>query len=116
LYLPLLFFGASLFAAQLLAPRAPPWGWLLPREAERHVGLQLYGHIDGRRIWRRTRTAGWLAAVAAVGVALAETSDAAGGRRTRSTRTCSRLRLVPRAGLPFSGSRAPRPSPAARDA
>jgi copper transport protein len=75
-YASLFFFGAGVLCGVLLASPAGPAGWLLPiaggpgayrdREAALARGLA------------RTRAVGWLAAAAGLGVALAETSDAAG--------------------------------------
>jgi copper transport protein len=76
LYASLFFFAGGVLTAALLTRREEgPAAWLLP-ESERE-GDQAAERA--RRLWRRTVDAGWLAAGAAVCVALAEGADAAGG-------------------------------------
>jgi copper transport protein len=77
-YVALFFFGGGLLCSLLLSTREHPAQWLLLRTG---AGVTAPG---GRpdpslgRIWTRTRAAGWIAVAAGVGVALAETRDAAG--------------------------------------
>jgi putative copper export protein len=75
----LFFFGGGLLCAVLLASPAGPAGWLVAGEGPKAITPD-GGTSDeaARRIWRRTRAAGWMAAVAGVGVVVAETRDAAG--------------------------------------
>ena len=70
LYVLTIFFGGGLLVGALLSP-ATPAGWL-------RGGAVGQGRDAARRAWRRTCLAGWIAAAAAVAVALVETSDAAG--------------------------------------
>lgn len=77
-YVALFFFGGGLLCSLLLSTREHPAQWLLLRTG---AGVTAPG---GRAdpslapIWTRTRAAGWIAVAAGVGVALAETRDAAG--------------------------------------
>jgi copper transport protein len=74
MYSALFFFGGGLLCGLLLS-RTDPAAWLVGPRGNGQAGL---GQPErARRIWRRTVSAGWIAAAAAVGVALAETYDAA---------------------------------------
>jgi copper transport protein len=77
-YVALFFFGGGLLCGLILAAPVSPAGWLLVGEGA--DVLAPGGRPDAAlaRIWARTRVAGWIAAAAGVGVALAETHDAAG--------------------------------------
>jgi copper transport protein len=77
-YAALLFFGGGLLGALVLRSRPRPASWLLAGEGR--AALVPSGRPDtaSRRIWRRTRAAGWLAVAAGVGMTLAETQNAAG--------------------------------------
>ncbi len=76
-YVALLFFGGGLLCGVILASPSGLGGWLLAGEGADALGPG--GRPDAlERIWIRTRAAGWIAAAAGVGVALAETQDAAG--------------------------------------
>lgn len=76
-YTALFFFGGGLLCAVALRSPRGPGGWLLVDLAGDQAGG---GSTDMalRRIWHRTLAAGWLAALAGIGVALVETRDAAG--------------------------------------
>lgn len=77
-YTALFFFGGGLLGALVMRSRPGPANWLLAGEGR--DALAPGGRPDTalRRIWRRTRAAGWVAVAAGVGLALAETQDAAG--------------------------------------
>ncbi|MHB8659916.1 MAG: CopD family protein [Solirubrobacteraceae bacterium] len=77
-YVALLFFGGGLLCGAILVSPAGVGGWLLAGEGA--DALVPGGRPDDalERIWTRTRAAGWIAAAAGAGVALAETQDAAG--------------------------------------
>lgn len=80
-YAALLFFAGGVLNAVLLARPGPPGAWLAPEqvqgEAPRSPGTVAWSE----RAWTRTLDAGWLAAGAAVAVAIVEAADAGGGLR-----------------------------------
>jgi len=74
-YAALLFFAGGVFTAALLGGR----GWLFPGTvAGADPGLSAERESLTERAWRRTIAAGWIAAGAAVAVALIEAWDASG--------------------------------------
>jgi copper transport protein len=77
-YMALFFFGGGLLCGVMLSSRVDPAGWLLAGEGAGVLAPGGRPDASLARIWRRTRAAGWIAAAAGVGVALAETQDAAG--------------------------------------
>jgi copper transport protein len=80
LYGSLFFFAGGLMGAALLSGRRGAAAWLVP--AELAAGLERAGRDPERvaaGLWRRTLDAGWLAACAAVAVAVVEAEDASGG-------------------------------------
>lgn len=79
LYVALFFFAGGLFAAALTGRRAQPRRWLLPEAARAALaGSEVDAETVVGRAWRRTIVAGWVAAGAALAVALVEAVDAAG--------------------------------------
>jgi copper transport protein len=102
LYGLMFFFAGGVLGAALLAHRRRPGEWLVPKTVE--SGLAQSGLDPGRvraRAWQRTLAAGWLAALAAVAVALAEAADAGGGL---SPRGLSDFLLANGAGLARVGT------------
>jgi copper transport protein len=80
LYGSLFFFAGGLMGAALLSGGRAPAAWLVP--AELAAALERSGRDPERLadgLWRRTLDAGWLAACAAVAVAVSESEDASGG-------------------------------------
>lgn len=76
-YAALFFFGGGVLCGVLLRSPRGPAGWLVPvSDATRSESV---GSPRVESIWRRTKTAGWLAAAAAAAVALADAASAAGG-------------------------------------
>jgi copper transport protein len=80
LYGSLFFFAGGLVGAALLSWGRRPAAWLVPTElaAALEGGGRDPEGLAGR-LWRRTLDAGWLAACAAVAVAVVEAEDASGG-------------------------------------
>jgi copper transport protein len=77
-YAALFFFGGGLLCALALRSSNGPAGWLLAGDGAHALTSAARSDAALRRIWGRTRTAGWVAVAAGIGVALAETEDAAG--------------------------------------
>jgi copper transport protein len=80
MYGSLFFFAGGLLGAALLSAGRGPTAWLVP--AELRAALERADRDPDRlatTLWRRTLDAGWLAACAAVAVAVAEAEDASGG-------------------------------------
>lgn len=77
LYAALFFFAGGLMGAALLSPRGRPGQWLVPPEPAGPEADRV--RVIAARAWSRTLAAGWLAAAAALAVALIETADASGG-------------------------------------
>ena len=73
-YATLFFFAGGVMTATLLSRTREPAGWLVPAALRGQDAAP-----DPDEIWRRTRDVGWLAVSAAVGLALVEGLDAAGG-------------------------------------
>jgi copper transport protein len=85
LYASLFFFAGGVINAALLAPRGRPERWLLPEtidDAAKRGGINPAERAQ--RWWRRTLAAGAIATMAAIAVALIETSDAGGGLSAHS--------------------------------
>jgi copper transport protein len=80
LYAALFFFAGGVLNAALLTRRSAPGAWLIP---DRVSGLLAGAGKDPdtarEDVWTRTLEVGWFALGAAVGVAVAEASDAGGG-------------------------------------
>lgn len=77
-YTALFFFGGGLLCALVVRSRPGPANWLLAGEGTDALAPGGRPETALRRIWRRTRAAGWVALAAGVGLALAQTQDAAG--------------------------------------
>jgi len=77
-YVALLFFGGGLLCGVILASPSGFGGWLLAGEGADALGPGGRPDAALEQTWMRTRAAGWIAAAAGAGVALAETQDAAG--------------------------------------
>jgi copper transport protein len=77
-YMALFFFGGGLLCGVMLSSRVDPAGWLLAVEGAGVLAPSGRPDASLARIWTRTRAAGWIAVAAGIGVALAETQDAAG--------------------------------------
>lgn len=122
-YALLFVFAGGVLVAALISPRGDPAGWLVPQTVRSE--LERTGddpEAAARRTWARTVDAGWLAAAAAVAVALLEASDAARGLSPRGAadfllsnvaglaRVLTALALVAAAGL---AARRPRAAAAA---
>ncbi|MGH2988629.1 MAG: copper resistance CopC/CopD family protein, partial [Solirubrobacterales bacterium] len=102
LYASLFFFAGGVLNAALLARRSEPGAWLVPRRVRpllARAGRD--SAATSEQVWARTLEAGWLALGAAVGVALAEASDASG---TLSAQALSDFLLSNGAGLARVGT------------
>jgi copper transport protein len=80
LYASLFFFAGGVLNAVLLAPRGRPQRWLVPEAIDwvaKGSGVDPGRRAD--RLWQRTLSAGAVATVAAVAVAVIEAADAGGG-------------------------------------
>src|SRR5439155_10136117 len=79
LYASLLFFAGGLINAALLSRRGRPMAWLVPEEVRSPLGAGgVKAETLADKAWARTLDAGFLAAAAAVAVAVAQGVDAAG--------------------------------------
>ena len=79
LYASLLFFAGGLIYAALLSRRGRPMAWLVPEEVRSPLGAGgVKAETLADKAWARTLDAGFLAAAAAVAVAVAQGVDAAG--------------------------------------
>lgn len=76
-YGALFFFGGGVLCGVLLSSPRGPAGWLLPAGDAARSGSARMPRVEA--IWGRTKAVGWLAAVAAAAVALADAASAAGG-------------------------------------